>query len=248
MWSRTTETKCVSRLETNGEPANAVFIDDTSETARSGLATFLSRWEINDFLFMVAVENLRPDIDEAHSESTARATHWFVVLPQTFRVTLSEQLSTLWQRPVPEATFLTARAFTLLLFMVIVARLLVWGLRQNDSNVWLRVAFLTLAWFWALAPTLNPWYWTWVLPLIPFSGRRTWMLVSLLVLAYYLRFWVLYQTVDSAVFNLDSQGEEVFHFVVVPVEHLFWLVALSIESLSSRSVCVITETESTGAV
>ncbi|MCA9174549.1 MAG: hypothetical protein KDB14_08685 [Planctomycetales bacterium] len=234
-------------VETNDGMGSGVSIHESSETAGSGLATFLSRWEINDFIFMVVVENLRPDTDDANAE-TATRNHWFVILPQTFRVTASEQLSTLLQRPVPEATFLTARALTLFLFMVIVSALLVWAMRQNDPQYWLRIAFLTLAWFWALAPTLNPWYWTWVLPLVPFSGRRTWMAVSLLVLAYYLRFWTLYHPADSAVPNLGYRGEDFFHFVIVPVEHLLWLAALSIESLSFRSVSVVTEADSAGAV
>jgi len=234
-------------LETNGGVAEGVSVDNSSEKARSGLATFLSRWEINDFIFMIVVENLRPDIDDANAE-TATRTHWFVILPQTFRVTASERLSTLLQRPVPDATFLTARALTLFLFMIIVSVLLVWGMRQNDPQVWLRVSFLTVAWFWALAPTLNPWYWTWALPLIPFCGRRTWMFVSLLVFAYYLRFWALYHPADSAVPNLGYRGEEFFHFVIVPVEHLLWLAALSIESISCRSVSVVTEADSSVAV
>lgn len=234
-------------LETNGGLAEGVSVDNSSETARSGLATFLSRWEINDFIFMVVVENLRPDTDDANAETTTR-THWFVILPQTFRVNISEQLSTLLHRPVPESTFLTARAFTLFLFMIIVSVLLVWGMRQNDSQIWLRVAFLTLAWFWALAPTLNPWYWTWALPLVPFSGRRTWMIVSLLVFAYYLRFWALYHPADSAVPDLGYRGEVSFHFVIVPVEHLLWLAALGIESLSFRSVSAVTEGDASVAV
>jgi len=235
-------------LETNGGLVKDISADDSSETARSGLATFLSRWEINDLIFMVVVENMRPDIGDANAKSDARMTHWFVILPQSLRVSASEQLSTLLQRPVPEATFLTARAFTLFLFVVIVSFLLAWGMRQNDPHAWLRVSFLTLAWFWALAPTLNPWYWTWVLPLIPFSGRRTWIMVSLLVFAYYLRFWVLYHSADSAVLNLHDRGEDLFHFAIVPVEHLLWLAALSIESLSFRSVSVVTEADSSVAV
>ena len=230
---------------------NRASIDELSQTARSGLATFLSRWEINDFIFMVVVENLRPDVDEGNAATISRTctrSHWFVALPQSRRVTVSDQLSNLWQRPVPEATFLTARAFTLLLFMSILAALLVRGMRQNDPQIWLGVAFLTLAWFWALAPTMNPWYWTWALPLVAFSQCRAWLVVSLLVLAYYLRFWLLYHYADSTALSSGYRGEEIFHFVVVPVEHLLWLAALSVESLSFRSVSRFTEGESSAAV
>lgn len=228
-------------LETDGAHANASNDGEVSTTARSGLVTFLSRWEINDFIFMVIVENLRPDVDDLNAETNVRPPHWFVVLPRASRVAISEKLSNLLQRPVPEATFLTARAFTLILFMAIVAVLLVGAVRENEAQSWLRVSFLTLAWFWALAPTLNPWYWTWVLPLLPFAGRRVWMMVSLLVLAYYLRFWVVYHFASSTVLDSDYRGEDFFHFVVVPIEHLLWLVALGTESLFCRIVSNVTE-------
>lgn len=198
--------------------------------AGSGLATFLSRWEINDLVFLVIVENLRPDpVDER--------AHWFVVVPNSIRSTVSEFTSTIFQRPISEATFLVARILSILLYGVIVAGILWRAVRRDDQEFWLRTVFLTLAWFWALAPTQNPWYWTWAMPFLPFAGRRTWRLVSLLVLAYYLRFWLLYQFPDANVAGTNYQGEQFFHYVVAPLEHGLWMTLLIMESFFCGKVC-----------
>lgn len=198
--------------------------------AGSGLATFLSRWEINDLVFLVIVENLRPD-------PVGERAHWFVVVPNSFRSTASEFTSTIFQRPISEATFLAARILSILLYGVIVAGILWRAVRRDDQELWLRTVFLTLAWFWALAPTQNPWYWTWAMPFLPFAGRRTWSLVSLLVLAYYLRFWLLYQFPDANVAGTNYQGEQFFHYVVAPLEHGLWMTLLIVESFFCGKVC-----------
>ncbi len=198
-------------------------------TAGSGLATFLSRWEINDLLFLVIVENLRPDAVDA-------PPYWFVITPNSLRTTTAEFLSSTLRHPIPEATFLTARIITLLLFAAIAAGLLWRASCRNEDEFWLRTVFLTIAWFWVLAPTLNPWYWTWAIPFLPFAGRRAWTAISLLVLAYYLRFWLLYQFPESEVLGTSYRGEQFFHFVVAPLEHSLWLLWLLTESLVFRQV------------
>lgn len=200
--------------------------------AGSGLATFLSHWEINDLCFLVVVENLRPDPVSPPPTST----HWFVFLPNELRTGTAERLSQLLHRPIPEATFLTARVITLLVFSAVAAVLLWRASRRNQDEIWLRTVFLTVAWFWVLTPTLNPWYWTWALPFLPFAGRRAWTGVSLLVLAYYLRFWLLYQFPETEVLGTSYRGEPFFHFVVAPLEHGLWLIWLLSESLIFRQV------------
>ncbi len=180
-------------------------------TAGSGLATFLSRREINDLVFLVIVENLRPDAADA-------PPHWFVVAPSSRRRSTAEFLSAALQRPIPEATFLTARLITLLMFVAI-------------------------AWFWMLAPTRNPSYWTWASPFLPFAGRRAWSGVSLLVLVYHLRFWLLYQFPDTELPGTSYPGEQFFHYVVAPLEHGIWLLWLSAESLVFRRVRPYSQTD-----
>ena len=203
--------------------------------AGSGLATFLSRWEINDLLFLVVVENLRPDAVDS-------PPHWFVVTPNSLRTMTAEFLSSALRHPIPEATFLMARVITLLMFAAIAAGLLWRASCRNEDEFWLRTVFLTIAWFWVLAPTLNPWYWTWALPFVPFAGRRAWTPVSLLVLVYYLRFWLLYQFPESEVLGTSYQGEQFFHFVVAPLEHSLWLLWLLTESLVFPEVCPHSQT------
>jgi hypothetical protein len=66
--------------------------------------------------------------------------------------------------------------------------------------------------------------------LLPFAGRRAWTAVSLLVLAYYGRFWLAYHAADSPVLGTPYRGEDFFHFVVAPLEHGVWLAWLAIES------------------
>ncbi len=222
-----------SALQSQGPPG--VPLPSGHTAAGSGLTTFLSRWEINDLAFLVIVENLRPDPGDAGS-------HWFVVLPNTLRGDVSQSASTIFRMPVSEATFLTARIITMVLFGVLVVGMLWCAVQRNEQDFWLRTVFLTLAWFWVLAPTQNPWYWTWALPFLPFAGRRTWCLVSLLALAYYLRFWLLYQFPDANVAGTGYQGEEFFHFVVAPLEHGFWMLLLLGESMTFRqSVSAFTE-------
>ncbi len=205
-------------------------------TAGSGLATFLSRWEINDLLFLVIVENLRPDTVDT-------PPHWFVIAPSSRRLLTAELLSSALQRPIPEATFLTARVITLLMFVAIAAGLLRRAVRRNEDEFWLRTVFLTIAWFWVLAPTLNPWYWTWAIPFLPFAGRRAWSGVALLVLAYYLRFWLLYQFPDAELLGTSYRGEQFFHYVVAPLEHGIWLLWLTAESLVFRRVWPHSQTD-----
>ncbi|WP_146505785.1 hypothetical protein [Rubinisphaera italica] len=219
--------------------------EDSAIIAESGLVTFLSRWEINDLFFMVIVENLRPDIDFSTLTDSTSRSHWFVIIPQSLRLQIASQLSAILQCPIPEATFLAARAITLIIFMSIVAILLRRAVQNNNRMYWLRVSFLTIAWFWALSPTLNPWYWTWAIPLLPFAGRRAWTAVSLLIFAYYIRFWILYHVTESNVLGTGYHGEEFFHFVIAPLEHLLWLALLGAESFFYRNVCVVTEADTT---
>lgn len=223
----------MSEPPSHGTPG--IPIPPTHTMAGSGLTTFLSRWEINDLVFLVIVENLRPDpVDER--------AHWFVVMPDSIRKNVSRSASIGLRRSISEATFLSARIVTIFVYGIILIGILWSAAQRNERELWLRTAFLTLAWFWALAPTQNPWYWTWAMPFLPFAGRRTWTQVSLLVLAYYLRFWLLYQFPDANVAGTSYRGEQFFHYVIAPLEHGLWMLLLLGESLTFRqSVSAFTE-------
>jgi hypothetical protein len=77
---------------------------------------------------------------------------------------------------------------------------------------------------------MNPWYWTWALPLLPFARGRAWLAVSGLVMLYYLRFWLANDFSDVELLGTGYRGSRFFHFIVVPLEHGIWTVWLAIES------------------
>lgn len=192
---------------------------DQSVTQLEGLTAFLSRWEINDLLFMVVEENLRPE-----GSMEGQPPLWFAITPDRWRTGVVANASR-WLGSDSESTpFLVARILTTLLWGVIALALCrqVWRApgRIHES------AFLTLAWFWLLSPTQNPWYWIWALPLVPWTRNRVWLLMSGITLIYYGRFWLEYNAVATADWGLSYQGVQIFDFVVVWIEFAPFLMLL----------------------
>lgn len=199
------------------------------ERPGSGLATFFRRWEINDLIFMVVVENLRPT-PLVSDHVTAEQSPWFAVIPNQWRQAVVASLASRLDETPANSAFLLARVATLAVF-VMAALWLAWQAQGSAEPArWLGAAFLTLAWFWALSPTMNPWYWTWALPLLPFARGRAWFVVSGVLMLYYLRFWLNFHFADAVLFGTGYRGEFFFHFVLVPVEHGIWLGWLVVES------------------
>jgi len=200
--------------------------DVAPQDPSAGLRAFLRRWEMNDFLFMLVVENLRSSADVE-----PRYRPWFSVVPESWRTAVLSGPSRWLSVDRWETAFLVARFATAAAFAVI-ALWLVWAARRSDDPAaWLRVAFLTLAWFWLLSPTQNPWYWTWALPLVGFARGRSWLFLSGLVMIYYLRFWLNYHWPEPPVLGTRYAGAEFFDFVVVWIEYGPWLAALGAFSL-----------------
>jgi hypothetical protein len=201
----------------------------TPQDPSRGLTAFLQRWEMNDLLFLIVVENLRPT---AHLEPAERP--WFSVVPERWREFLYSTFSEWAAIERGRAAFLLARFLTGAVFAV-VGLLLIWSVRHsNEPADWLRVAFLTLAWFWLLSPTQNPWYWLWALPLIPFASSRAWLAVSGLALIYYLRFWLIYHYPQQPILGIHYGGSAFFDYVVTWIEFGPWFLWLAIESLTRR--------------
>ncbi len=190
-----------------------------------GLTTFLRRWEMNDFLFLVVVENLKLTPQTAQGPPV-----WFSLVPESFRqqvISFSANHTGLAKVELP---FAITRALTGLVFLGI-ALSLAWRFGKAPRlRDFCEAGFLTLAWFWLLCPTQNPWYWTWALPLLPFARNRAWMALSGLVLLYYLRFWLLYHWPETPVLGTGYRGSAFFDFVVTWIEFGPWFVWLAVQS------------------
>ena len=188
------------------------------------LRAFLSRWEMNDFLFAIVIENLRPT-----SNLPARQVAWFSVLPQQLRVALISR-AVAFGIDEQQSPFFATRGLTSLAFL----GLALWFASQaaNAPSVsdWLTAAFLTIAWFWLLLPTQNPWYWTWAIPLLPFARSRVWWALSGLAFIYYLRFWFASQFPDTPLLGTGYTGPWFFDFVITWIEFVPWFVVLMIGS------------------
>ncbi|EMI20653.1 putative membrane protein [Rhodopirellula maiorica SM1] len=202
------------------EGKNNVADDQVSSDPSLGVVTFLRRWEMNDFLFLLVVENLKPNAQ--------RGTHeiaWFTIVPDSTREAVVRSASSSLKVPPAESPFLVTRVMTAIAF-VMVAILLAWRASPADNRQVVEAAFLTIAWFWLLCPTLNPWYWTWALPLLPFARGRVWLVMSGLAFLYYLRFWLSYHFENAAVLGTPYTGAAFYDFVVTWIEFAPWFIAL----------------------
>jgi hypothetical protein len=190
-------------------------------TQQNSLKVFLMSWKMNDLIFLLFESNLTPTSRQYQNQD-----QWFVVLPNSFRDSVTS-LATSRLGLTPEfAPFLLSRAVLSATFFVM-AMYWAWrGMSKIRPDEWLELAFVTVAWFWVLSPTLNPWYWTWAMPLVLFARNRAWHLVSAIVFVYYLRFWFACQWGEEPVWGTRYQGEAFFHYVVVWIEHLPWMTLL----------------------
>ena len=206
---------------------------DTLSREQQGVEAFSKFWEMNDLIFMVFVENLKLDpkpADLASGQAQQKPAPWFRVTTNEFRKILlggdGELPEQVGKLPPSYPHFATARKMTLVVFVVLVL-LFCWNdFRVGSMESWLSAVFLSIAWFWLLAPTQNPWYWLWALPLIPFAKNRTWFYVSGLLMLYYLRFWYEYHYPGLEVMNSGYKGTQFFDFVVPWVEFFPILVGL----------------------
>ena len=212
----------------NGGAQASEAIADTDPSA--GLTKFLKYWEMNDFIFMVVVENLKLEAGEPPI--------WFSFAPQAFRQRIVEPVATALDIPITEAPFRITRTLTSVV-LLLVALWFAWraGTRTRPGDdtargrFYCEAAFITLAWFWLLLPTQNPWYWLWALPFLPFMRNRAWFAVSGIVLIYYFRFWMEYHWTGFPVWETPYQGVAFYDFVLTWFEFAPWFVWLAIEGI-----------------
>jgi hypothetical protein len=196
------------------------------ERADHGLSAFLSRWKMNDFLFQLVEANASIRIGKAGEP-------WFAVTPLSWRESAIQWTRRSWgaysgkELPDGPAAFLFARFVTATAFLILALWFAWKAPPENRPERFLELAFLTLAWFWLLLPTQNPWYWIWALPLVPFARGRAWMAMSGLVLCYYARFWFVHHSSGVEVFHTPYRGADFFDKVVVWLEYAPWFVWLA---------------------
>jgi len=185
----------------------------TREMPMPGILAFTKSWEMNDFLFMVVVENLKPAVANENGDFESP---WLAVAPMNWRSEMSF-----------ENSFSMAKRTTTLIFLAIVLWTLWrwWNTAEDErQRFFLECIFLTIAWFWLLSPTQNPWYWCWAMPFLVFASSRIWFLVATSTLLYYVRFWFDYH-------GHDLSG---FDFVVPVIEFAPILLLLAAECVKNR--------------
>ncbi|MEM6692191.1 MAG: hypothetical protein AAF664_22370 [Planctomycetota bacterium] len=201
-----------NRGETTSTPTSddTDFVDlappqpDTDE----GLKTFLTQWEMNDLIFLAVVENVRPS-------SSPNSPPWFVITSNTFRQKLNDRIAILFGTDIP---FRFTRLLTGMMFVAIAFVIAIRASKATEAKTLLESTFLTVAWFWLLCPTQNPWYWTWALAFLPFATNRIWWLVSAALWLYYTRFWFQTHYTGQTVWNTSYAGTDFFDFVIPWIE------------------------------
>jgi hypothetical protein len=207
-------------------PPKDVATTEPQDPSR-GLRAFLRRWEMNDFLFMLMLENLKP-------AASGGQQSWFTVVPEEWRSRLLEAPARWLQEDLLTTAFLLTRLVTCAALLLTVLWL-AWRAKQSDDPAcWLRAAFLSLAWLWLLSPTQNPWYWTWALPLVMFAQGRAWLALSGLAMIYYLRFWFSCHWSETPVPGTSLRGAALFDFVVTWIEFGPWFVWLTVSAWLRR--------------
>jgi len=215
-------------LISNPEPSlpgeSAAPLQTENSRPPAGLTAFLSRWQINDFIFSLVAENLQP-----------RSTAWYVATSDDFRANYAQRVNQIVGEAGVQAGFLGARILTGIAFFVIASCLTLRAWRASGAEIQLEAVFLTLAWFWLLQPTQNPWYWTWAIPFLPFARGRAWYAVSGIVTLYYLRFWLSAHWPNPSVLGSGYDGKGFFDHIVTWCEFLPWMAWLAASWLLRRT-------------
>jgi len=194
-----------------------------------GLASFIRRWEMNDFIFMLIFENLRP------ADAKLSVSPWFQILPERQRQGVVGTAAAKLRLGERDAAFQLARLITTMAFLVVTLWAAARMYHCDDPARWLESAFLTLAWLWLLCPTQNPWYWVWAVPLVAFARNRCWLALSGLALLYYFRFWFEYQWPGLPVLGTPYRGALFFDFCVTWIEFAPWFAVLAITTIYRSS-------------
>ena len=182
--------------------------DDSERTSpldSDGLSEFLSTWRMNDAIFSAVYFNLKPESDTARN-------YWYVITPSELRQQVAQLENHQFFRANP--AFALTRLLTLAVFGVFYLVMLR-RFRRSDEQGFLCGILILLALFLMLQPTINPWYWVWVVPFTCFSSRWSWPAISGVLLIYYIRFCFIESSLEFECWQCVYQGVQIFdHFVV----------------------------------
>ncbi len=221
----------VTQSDHDQPPLPPTEVSTTPRDPSESLRAFLGRWEMNDFLFLLVIENLRPS-----SGLPAEQVAWFTVTPESWRAALVAAVAQQTGLAAERVPFVLTRfllSLTLVSAVVGLALRVTADIEDQRHERLLEATFLTLAWFWLLLPTQNPWYLTWCLPFLPFARSRAWFALSGLAFVYYLRFWMTSQF-PSPLLGTSYPGPQFFDYVVTWIEFAPWLVWLAVDGLGRQ--------------
>ncbi len=107
-----------------------------------------------------------------------------------------------------------SRATVGILFAALAIQTIQWLKSRENVEAFLKASLVVIAGLFFLAPTGNPWYFTWVFPFLVFAPSRAFLLFSGLIFFYYLDFYFEYQGMRQA-FNFVKLFEYgVFYFLL----------------------------------
>jgi hypothetical protein len=188
---------------------------------------------MNDFLFALLSENLRPD-----AELDPRP--WFAFVPNSWRLEWDRLLRTglltvlpsvqaeLEERSIMPADLLS-RAVVGLILLGLIAFFTYRVMKDTNPQMLAASIFYVLIWAWLLSPVQNPWYLLWALPWLPFARRWVWCYLPALAMLYYLRPWFELHFSNRPVWPTAYPGAEFFDFVVVWFEFAPWFIVLALQ-------------------
>ena len=180
----------------------------------AGIEMFSRYWEMNDLLFMIIIENVR-----AYQPGGGTAP-WFLFTSEPWRTEFATSMVKKYGFDnTNDFAFSFTRIVTLLIYVVLTLVFCILAWRAKSADDMLRLFFASVAWFWLLSPTLNPWYWLWAMPFVVFSKRpAAWLLLSGMLLMYYLRFYFQNHFPNDFVEPTSYRGQLFFDFVIPWVE------------------------------
>ncbi|MCP4786878.1 MAG: hypothetical protein GY878_25370 [Fuerstiella sp.] len=201
----------------NRDAAPEAPSERSQQVTGEGLSAFMGSWKMNDLLFLIVNENLTPG-----------STAWFSIPPDTAKRLFVLPVAEWTNQSEEAAAFRVSRAITAVIHMLITAWLASAAWRANLRQL-PGLVFLSMAWFWLLLPTLNPWYWIWAMPLLPFARLRSWLFMSGCVTIYYSRFWFQNTWGAQLIPGTTYDGRAFFNFVVVWLEYVPLFIVLYME-------------------